>query len=188
MATKGVPVSGHQRNGHRVRPHVRTLTVADATPPGVDVATVKTHADADPFAVPATYDNWDRTGIDEIDTAIAEFLCEPVGGWTTDSHPIGELADGELAHGACREVSEQFVEFAQRRGLRAYVCDTDLDELGYQPTGTPRGEVIDHRGRIVPGHYYEHTVAEVYLPGQAQPITIDFTASQYGYTKHPHIT
>lgn len=53
MAKRTVPVSGHERGGHTVRPHVRVVDAPAAAPPGVDLAAVKDQAAADPFAVPA---------------------------------------------------------------------------------------------------------------------------------------
>lgn len=50
MAKKIVPVSGHERDGHDVRPHTREVDVPDGAPPGVDLAAVKAQADRDPFA------------------------------------------------------------------------------------------------------------------------------------------
>lgn len=123
---------------------------------------------------------------------IDAFLLEQMGDWTTDDRPIAALADPELAHGNCQTVSEQFRDFARERGFKAYATDTDLDELGYTITGKPHGEVLDEKGRIVQGHYQEHTIVTIVLDDPAYPygreFYVDFTASQYGYAEHPKIT
>lgn len=121
----------------------------------------------------------DRSGIPEVDRLIEDFLKEP---------GIEELRDGALAHGRCAEITEQFVAFATERGFKAYSTDTDRQEMGYRTRGKPRGEVMDDEGNIVPGYYFEHTVASIYLPGYGWPYIVDFTASQYGYKDHPKVT
>lgn len=116
----------------------------------------------------------DRSGIPEIDTLIEAFLQEPLGDWTTDDRPIAVLADPFEAHGSCGEVSEQFVAFVKAHGLafNIYACHTDVEELGY---------------KWLPGQFHEHCVAEIYLPGTALTVIVDFTASQYGYNDHPKV-
>lgn len=130
----------------------------------------------------------ERTGIPEIDRLIEDFLKEPLGDWTTDDSVIEALRDPVMSHGMCQNVTRQFVDFAKERGFKAYVTDTDINEMGYQITGDPHGEILDNDGNIVPGHYQDHTVASIYLEGRNFPIEIDFTASQYGYTDHPKIS
>lgn len=122
------------------------------------------------------------TDIPELDRVIGEFL-NTKGNWTTNDCPIGEYTAADMA-GACQSISEQFVEFATPRlpeGFKVYATNTNIDEMGYTPTGDPAGEIADEEGNIVPGFYYDHTVNEVYLPDRAFPITIDFSARQYGY-------
>lgn len=134
------------------------------------------------------------TGYAELDQAIEDFLDEPMGEWTTDELPIRALADGELAHGMCQVlVEEQAQAFFRERGFTAYACNTDMDEMGYKPTGKPRGEVLDDDGEIVMGFYHDHTVLAVYVDKTetnpyGRAIYIDFTASQYGYVDMPKIS
>ena len=125
-------------------------------------------------------DGWTRSGIAEIDEAIEAFLREPAGDWTTDECPIGDFTP-EQVHGNCQSIADQFAAFATARGLKAYAVDTNLDELGYKVKGKPRGEILDPEGNIVPGHYFTHTVNEIYLDSQVWPVMVDFAARQYGY-------
>lgn len=129
----------------------------------------------------------ERSGNPAVDALIESFLRERLGDWTSDDDTIESLRDGGRAHGACDAVSEQFVAFAKDRGFKAYVTPTDLGELGYEIQGEARGEVLNAEGEVKIGHYEEHAVASIYLAGQAFPIIIDFTASQYGYTEHPKV-
>lgn len=129
-----------------------------------------------------------RTGYPELDATIEDFLNEPMGDWTTDDAPVRELADACRSHGSCQQVADQFAEFAKARGFKAYATQTNMDEMGYKTTGKAAGEIMDDEGNIVSGFYYDHTVNEVYLPGMNFPITIDFTASQYGYKEMPKIS
>jgi hypothetical protein len=135
----------------------------------------------------------DRSGHPELDAVIEEFLKTPMGDWITDQDPIEALRDPELAHGMCDAVTEQFVEFAKAHGLKAYVTQTDLDEIGYKPSIEPFGEVgFDENDEMQYGFYPEHTVATVVLNDPAHPygreFYIDFTAAQYGYSDHPKVT
>jgi SWIM zinc finger len=132
----------------------------------------------------------DRTGNPEIDKLIEDFLQTPQGEWTTDTDPIDALRDPERAHGVCQMVTEQFVQFAKQRGFTAYVTDTDVDEMGYKPTGQG-GEIgFDENDEMQYGFYPEHTIATIVLPGTGygREFYIDFTATQYGYTDHPKVT
>lgn len=126
----------------------------------------------------------ERSGFPEVDAVIEDFLDERIDGLGTR---VRDMTAAE-AHGYCEVVSEQFVEFAQARGLRAYVTHTDLDEMGYEIAGAPQGEVLDDDGNIVMGHYSTHTVASIYLSGTVVPIIVDFSAKQYGYSAHPKIS
>ena len=133
----------------------------------------------------------DRTGHPEVDALIEEFLKTPLGepewGETGESY-----RDPTTAHGRCQEVTEHFVEFAKQKGFKAYVTNTDLDEMGYQTTGEPHGEVLNEQGEIIPGFYPEHTIATIVVDDPQYPygreFYIDFTATQYGYTDHPKVT
>lgn len=71
---------------------------------------------------------------------------------------------------------------------RVYATPTDMAEMGYQVSGAAQGEVLDDDGNIVVGHYFTHTVNEVYVPGRAFPYTVDFTAKQYGYDTPVKVT
>jgi hypothetical protein len=122
------------------------------------------------------------TDIPELDRVVDEFL-KTKGDWTTNDCPIGQYTAADMA-GACQSISEQFVGFATSRlpeGFKVYATQTNIDEMGYTPTGDPAGEIADEDGNIVPGFYYDHTVNEVYVPDRRFPITIDFSARQYGY-------
>jgi GNAT superfamily N-acetyltransferase len=129
----------------------------------------------------------DRTGDPIVDAVIEAFLNEPAGDWTTDDTPIGAL-DAAACHGACDAVARQFVDFAKARGLKVYATQTDADEMGYEATGTAQGEVMDADGNTITGHYFEHTVNEIYVDGRAFPYTVDFTARQYGYDTPVKVT
>ena len=134
----------------------------------------------------------DRTGNPEVDALIEEFLRTPMGDWTTDDAPTRRCATLSVRTGHARSVSEQFKEFATERGFKAYATDTDLDELGYTPTGTG-GEIgFNEQDEMQYGFYPEHTIATVVLDDPAYPygreFYIDFTAAQYGYTDHPKVT
>lgn len=129
-----------------------------------------------------------RSGVPEIDNVIEAFEKEKLGDWTNGGGTVADLRDPACSHGVCQEVAEQFVAFAKERGLNAYVTQTDLKEMGYKPKGKPHGEVMNRRGKIVPGFYPEHTVASIYLPNRKIPIIVDFAASQYGYKEFPKIT
>jgi GNAT superfamily N-acetyltransferase len=122
----------------------------------------------------------DRTGYPEVDAVIEDFLDEPQGDWTTSDTKIGDMEAVDCA-GACDSVAEQFTEYATERGLKVYTTRTSVDEMGYEITGDPAGEVMDADGNIVDGFYQDHTVNQVYVDGQGWPLTIDFTARQYGY-------
>lgn len=130
-----------------------------------------------------------RSGHPELDKTIEDFLDEPMGDWTTDNDPIRVLSDPQRAHGNCQEVAEQFRDFAKSRGFdKTYATQTDMDEMGYQPTGKPAGYVLDENGKEKKGFYHTHTVNEVHLPDRRSPVTVDFTASQYGYKDHPKVS
>lgn len=130
----------------------------------------------------------DRSGVPEVDALIEEFLQTPMGDWTTDELPIEALRDPENSHGNCQMVTEQFVAFARERGFKAYATDTDLDEMGYKPTGQG-GEIgFNDNDEMQYGFYPEHTVASIYLDESRFPIIVDFTATQYGYTDHPKVS
>ena len=122
----------------------------------------------------------DRTGYPEVDAVIEAFLDEPLGDWTTDDTKIGDMNATQCA-GSCDSVAEQFTEFGKARGLRVYTTQTDVSEMGYEITGDPAGQIMDDDGNIVDGFYQTHTVNQVYVDGQGWPLTIDFTARQYGY-------
>ncbi len=134
----------------------------------------------------------DRTGNPQVDALIEEFLRTPMGDWTTDDNTYESLRDPSQAHGACQSVTEHFVEFAKAKGFKAYSTDTDLDEMGYKPTGEG-GEIgFDENDEMQYGFYPEHTIATVIVNDPAYPygreFYIDFTATQYGYTDHPKVT
>jgi hypothetical protein len=133
----------------------------------------------------------ERSGIPEVDKLIEDFLKEDVqeyGGL----HTVDQLRDPQNSHGMCQAVTEQFVEFAKTRGFKAYVTNTDMDEMGYTPSIEPFGEVgFDESGQMQHGFYPEHTVATIVINDPRYPygreVYIDFTASQYGYTDHPKV-
>lgn len=134
----------------------------------------------------------DRTGNPEIDALIEEFLRMPQGDWTTDDNPYEALRDPENSHGNCQVVTEHFVEFARSKGFKAYVTHTDLDEMGYEPTGEG-GEIgFNENDEMEYGFYPEHTIATIVVDDPSRPYGreyyIDFTATQYGYTDHPKVT
>lgn len=134
----------------------------------------------------------DRTGNPEVDALIEEFLQMPQGDWTTDDDPYSTLSDPERAHGNCQSVTEHFVEFAKSKGFKAYETNTDIDEMGYTPTGEG-GEIgFDENDEMQYGFYPEHTIATIVVDDPDRPYGreyyIDFTASQYGYTDHPKVT
>jgi len=128
----------------------------------------------------------DRTGDAKIDAVIDGFLDEPLGDYTTDDTPIGDLTKAQ-AHGMCQEVAEQFVEYAEANGLtrengyRVYATHTNMDEIGYETQGVAEGEVMDDDGNIINGYYYDHTINEIYTDDSRWPHFVDFTARQYGY-------
>jgi len=149
------------------------------------------------FGFPGALSNWrysmaDRSGVPEVDALIEEFLQTPMGEWTTDNDPIDALRDPERAHGVCQMVTEQFVEFAKSKGFKAYETNTDVDEMGYTPTGQG-GEIgFNENDEMQYGFYPEHTVATIVIDDPnyhwGREIYVDFTASQYGYSDHPKVT
>jgi hypothetical protein len=131
-----------------------------------------------------------RTNIPKIDALVDKFLGEKLSDWTGDNGPtIREFFSvPENAHGNCQFVTEQFVEFAKKKGFDAYSNDVYLEEIGYRkPRGRAAGYVLDAEGNEVLGFYPEHTVAVIYLPGRTWPVALDFSATQYGYNELPKV-
>ena len=125
----------------------------------------------------------DRSGIPEVDKLIEAFLKQP---------GIKDYCDPENAHGACQEVTGEFVDFAKARGFKAYETNTDLEEMGYKPSIEPFGEVgFNEKGEMQYGFYPEHTIATIVLDDPDYPwgreVYIDWTATQYGYKDFPKV-
>lgn len=125
------------------------------------------------------------TGYPEVDKLIEDFKRQP---------GISGYRDGEVAHGYCQVVAEEFVDFCKTRGMKAYTNDVYLDEIGYsiQP-GSKGGEIgFDENDEMIYGHYPEHTIVALYPDPDATPyggpaVYVDFTASQYGYSEFPKV-
>lgn len=136
----------------------------------------------------------DRSGVPEVDQLIEEFLEVAVDEYGANDVLVKHLRDPENSHGMCDAITDQFVEFAKKRGFTAYVTHTDLDEMGYKPSIEPFGEIgFDENDEMQYGFYPEHTVATIVLKDPeygpyGREIVVDFTASQYGYTDHPKVS
>ena len=136
----------------------------------------------------------DRSGVPEVDQLIEEFLEVTVDEYGANDVLVKHLRDPENSHGMCDAITDQFVEFAKKRGFKAYVTHTDLDEMGYKPSIDAFGEIgFDENDEMQYGFYPEHTVATIVLKDPkygpyGREIVVDFTASQYGYTDHPKVS
>jgi len=121
------------------------------------------------------------TGHPALDDVIASFLDSSLS-WD-EQCKIGNTSAADIA-GYCAVIADEFTAYAKERlpeGWRVYTTHTNIEEMGYTPSGDPSGYVLDENGNEVLGFYFEHAVNSVYPPGANFPIEIDFTAKQYGY-------
>jgi hypothetical protein len=120
------------------------------------------------------------------------------GTLASELHPVEKLRDGAWALGICDLVADQFARFCQKRGLAAYSPDNPLPNGRNWPQGVKAryldldGELFDVYGPARTNYY-----AKVPKPGlrvhqltfaesaDGQVFTIDFSASQYGFSEFP---
>jgi hypothetical protein len=118
----------------------------------------------------------EQSGFPELDAAIQEFMQDP---------EIQQLRDPRNAWGRCEEIAEQCAEFLKQRGFKAYAPSDDLEAFpGYE--NAQKSEDVGAGDFSYP----EHAMVEVYGlygPNNVNNVTIDFTASQYGFTEFPKI-
>lgn len=116
----------------------------------------------------------ERSGVPALDEAIDEFM-------KTRQGLEDDYRDGQNAFGRCEESANEFADFLKQRGFNAYATSDEIAAFpGYQ-------NAADHGGQGF--SYPEHAMVEVYdlFPGSVRTVTIDFTASQYGFTEFPKV-
>jgi hypothetical protein len=126
----------------------------------------------------------ERSGIPELDQAIEEFMQTEFKSPYTTVTDLNSFRNPEGAYGNCEIVAKAFADFLKQRGFKAYATSDDLRAF-------PGYENAQDSAAIGAGEfsYPEHSMVEVYgLPGMyANTVTVDFTASQYGFTEFPKV-
>lgn len=143
-----------------------------------------------PLNLPGAMSAWqprsmaERTGDPELDKLIDQFLTE-------EHDYIDMYRNSEDADGHCDEVSEFFAGWLSRHGMKATLSggQTIHDEEGLQQWTTPdalgyedRPGIPNANGEVDKGHA-DHYTTTVHMPSGLY--SIDWTASQYGYTEFP---
>lgn len=119
----------------------------------------------------------ERSGFPELDAAIAEFM---------QAHPeVNDFREPHNAHGRCEESAQELAAFLKERGFKAYAPADELHAFpGYE--NAQKSEDVGAADFTYP----EHAMVEVYGlygPNNVNTVTIDFTASQYGFTEFPKV-
>lgn len=140
----------------------------------------------------------ERSGDPQLDSLIEEFMQDK-------DYEVNMYRDSETAWGACADVSEFFADWLAERGIRA---NTDWDETvmkqmdmpwaqegrdahpfdyGYQDRPfSPEPEGLEYKQREDADDPNEqHHTTIVQMPSGTY--SVDFTASQYGYTEFPMV-
>jgi len=115
----------------------------------------------------------ERSGDPELDQLITEYLG-------VLRHKMKDLADPQWARGACGHESQNFAEWLDLKGVRAY---TQVMTDGYAGPDDPHFDDFNYgdRGPGANGHI----VVQVEMP--SGNYTVDWTAAQYGYGEFPMV-